>query len=69
MEDKKRDYINKNISKNLINVLLYLKLISTKIKCNHGEFGIIGTPHSLINDLENGKIPLKKEKELNKNEY
>ena len=69
MEDKKRDYINKNISKSLINVLLYLRLINTKIKCNYGEFGIIGISHSLINDLENGKVPLKQEKELNKNEY
>ena len=70
IEDKKREYMNKKISKNLFDVLLYLKMICTKIKGgNHSEFGIIGTKHNLIDDLEEGKILVKYEKELNKNEY
>lgn len=70
IEDKKKGYINKRISKNLYNVLLYLKTICTKIRGgNHSEFGIIGTNHNLIDELENGRIPIKDEKELNKNEY
>ncbi len=70
IEDKKREYMNKKISKNLYNVLLYLKMMCTKIKGgNHSEFGIIGTQHNLMDDLEEGKISVKYEKELDKNEY
>lgn len=70
IEDKKREYMNKRISKNLYDVLLYLKTISTKIKGgNHSEFGIIGIKHNLIEDLEEGKIYKKYEKELDKTEY
>ena len=70
IEDKKNGYINKKISKNLYTVLAYLKTICTKIKGgNHTEFGIIGTKHNLIYNLEEGKISLKREKELNNNEY
>ncbi len=70
IEDKKREYMNKKISKNLFEVLSYLKIICTKIKGgNHSEFGIIGTHHNLMDDLEEGKISVKYEKELNKNEY
>ena len=70
IEDKKNGYINKRISKNLYNILVYLKTICTKIKGgNHSEFGIIGTKHNFIYNLEEGKIPIKYEKELNKNEY
>ncbi len=70
IEDKKREYMNKKISKNLYNVLIYLKMMCTKIKGgNHSEFGIIGTQHNLIDELEEGKIYLKQEKELDKNEY
>ena len=68
-EDKKREYMNKKISKNLFNVLLYLKMICTKIKGGNIDFGIIGTKHDLMDNLEEGKISLKYEKELNKNEY
>lgn len=70
IEDKKREYMNKKISKNLHDVLLYLKMMCTKIKGgNHSEFGIIGTQHILMDDLEEGKISIKYEKELDKNEY
>lgn len=70
IEDKKREYMNKKISKNLYAVLLYLKMMCTKIKGgNHSEFGIIGTYHNLMDDLEEGKISIKYEKELDKNEY
>lgn len=70
IEDKKKGYLNKKISKNLYGVLLYLKTMCTKIKGgNHSEFGIIGTQHKLMDDLENGKISIKYEKELNNNEY
>ncbi len=70
IEDKKREYMSKNISKNLYNVVLYLKMMCTKIKGgNHSEFGIIGTQHNFMDDLEEGKIPIKYEKELAKNEY
>lgn len=70
LEDKKREYMNKKISKSLYDVLLYLKMICTKIKGgNHSEFGIIGTQHILMDDLEEGKISIKYEKELDKNEY
>ena len=70
IEDKKREYMNKKISKSLYNVLLYLKMMCTKIKGgNHSEFGIIGTQHILMDDLEEGKISIKYEKELDKNEY
>ncbi len=70
IEDKKREYMNKKISKSLYDVLLYLKMICTKIKGgNHSEFGIIGTQHILMDDLEEGKISIKYEKELDKNEY
>ena len=70
IEDKKREYMSKNISENLYNVVLYLKMMCTKIKGgNHSEFGIIGTQHNFMDDLEEGKIPIKYEKELAKNEY
>lgn len=70
IEDKKREYMNKKISKSLYDVLVYLKMICTKIKGgNHSEFGIIGTQHILMDDLEEGKISIKYEKELDKNEY
>lgn len=70
IEDKKKGYLNKKISKNLYGVLLYLKMMCTKIKGgNHSEFGIIGTQHDLMDDLEKGKIAVKNEKELNNNEY
>ena len=70
IEDKKREYMNKKISKSLYDVLLYLKMMCTKIKGgNHSEFGIIGTQHILMDDLEEGKISIKYEKELEKNEY
>ena len=70
IEDKKTEYMNKKISKNLYNVLLYLKMMCTKIKGgNHSEFGIIGTQHNLIDNFEEGKISIKYEKELDKNEY
>ena len=70
LEDKKKEYMDKRISTNLYNVLLYLKTICTKIKGgNHSEFGIIGTQHNLIEDLEEGKISIKYEKILDKNEY
>ena len=45
-------------------------MMCTKIKGgNHSEFGIIGTQHILMDDLEEGKISIKYEKELDKNEY
>lgn len=70
IEDKKREYMNKKISKSLYDVLLYLKMMCTKIKGgNHSKFGIIGTQHILMDDLEEGKISIKYEKELDKNEY
>lgn len=70
IEDKKREYMNKKISKSLYDVLLYLKMMCTKIKGgNHSEFGIIGTQHILMDDLEEGKISIKYKKELDKNEY
>lgn len=70
IEDKKRGYINKKISKNLYDILIYLKMMCTKIKGgNHSEFGIIGTQHNLMDDLKEGKISTKYEKELDKNEY
>lgn len=70
IEDKKREYMNKKVSKNLFEVLVYLKMICAKVKGgNHSEFGIIGTQHSLIDELEEGKISLKYDRELNKTEY
>ncbi len=61
--------MNKKISKSLFQVLLYLKLTCIKVKGGNSEFGIIGTQHHFINNLENGKIFAKYEKELNQNEY
>lgn len=70
IEDKKKEYMNKKISKNLYNILRYLKMMCTKIKGgNHSEFGIIGTQHNLMDDLEEGKISIKYERELDKNEF
>lgn len=70
IEDKKKEYMEKKISKNLFNILIYLKTICTKIKGgNHSEFGIIGTNFNLMANLEEGKILKKYEKILNKNEY
>ena len=69
IEDKKREYVSKRISKNMYNVLIYLKTIYTKIKGgNHSEFGIIGTKHNLIDNFTQGTISVKEEKKLNKNE-
>lgn len=70
IEDKTREYMNKKISKNLYAILIYLKMMCTKIKGgNHSEFGIIGTKHNFMDNLEEGKISIKYEKELDKNEY
>lgn len=70
IEDKKKEYMNKKISKNLYNVLSYLTLMCTKIKGkNHSEFGIIGTKHNIIDELEKGKISIKYEKDLIQTEY
>lgn len=70
IEDKKREYVSKRISKNMYNVLIYLKTIYTKIKGgNHSEFGIIGTKHNLIDNFTQGTISIKEEKKLDKNEY
>lgn len=70
IEDKKRGYVKKRISNNLYNILIYLKTICTKVKGgNHTEFGIIGTHHKMMRDLEKGKIPTKHEDDLNKAEY
>ena len=69
-EDKKREYMNKRVSRSLYDVLFYLSTICTKIKGgNQTEFGVIGTKHNLLFDLESGKIPIKYEKALDKNEY
>lgn len=70
IEDKKKEYMDRKISKNLYDVLIYLKMMCTKIKGgNHSEFGIIGTQHKLMDDLEEGKISVKYEGELNNTEY
>lgn len=70
IEDKKKDYLNKKITKHLYDVLLYLKIMCTKINGgNHSEFGFIGTQHELMQDLQKGEISIKNEKELNNNEY
>lgn len=70
IEDKRQEFINKNITSNLYNVLLYLKMISTKIKGgNHIEFGFIGTKYNLLDNLDEGKILITKENELIKKEY
>ncbi len=70
IEDKKKEYMEKKISENLYEILVYLKTMCTKIKGgNHREFGIIGTHHNMLESLEEGKIPLKLRKELAKNEF
>lgn len=70
IEDKKKGYIINKISKNLYTVLAYFKTICTKVKGgNHCEYGIIGVRHNLINNFEEGIIPIKNEKELNNSEY
>ena len=70
IEDKKKEYMEKQISENLSEILFYLKTMCTKIKGgNHREFGIIGTHHNMLERLEEGHIPLKFRKELSKNEF
>lgn len=70
IEDKKNGYINQKISKNLYDVLTYLKRINTKIITgNNNEFGIVGITHNLISDLDKGKIPVKYKDILDNNEY
>ena len=69
LEDKKNDYIKNRISKSLYDALINLITICTKVKGkNHTEFGTIGTIHYLLNDFKEGKISIKKEKDLDKNE-
>lgn len=69
-EDKKKGYMNKKLSKSLFEVLIYLRSISTKIRgIDNSEFGMIGTQHNLMHQLVEGKIDIKNEKFLDKNEY
>ncbi|MCI8588087.1 MAG: transporter, partial [Bacilli bacterium] len=53
IEDKKKGYVKKRISSKLFNILLYFKTMCTKVKGgNHSEFGIMGTQHNIMSDLE-----------------
>ncbi|MEG1506545.1 MAG: AAA family ATPase [Bacilli bacterium] len=70
IEDKKAGYVKKRIINNLYNVLAFFKIICTKVKGgNHSEFGIIGTQHKIMNNLNKGIISIKDEKELTKTEF
>lgn len=69
IEDKKRGYVKKKISSNLYNIISYLKTICTKVRGgNHSEFGIMGTKHNIMGDLDKGKISIKEEDDLSKTE-
>ncbi|MEG1009162.1 MAG: AAA family ATPase [Clostridia bacterium] len=70
IEDKKAGYVKKRIINNLYNVLAFFKIICTKVKGgNHSEFGIIGTQHKIMENLNKGTISIKDEKELTKTEF
>lgn len=70
IDDKKIEYMKNAINENLYNVLLYLNGISTKINGkNNSEFGAIRLNSHILENLDNGKILIKDEEELNKTEY
>lgn len=70
IDDKKIEYMKNAINENLYNVLLYLNGISTKINGkNNSEFGAIRMNSHILENLDNGKILIKDEDELNKTEY
>lgn len=70
IDDKKIEYMKNAINENLYNVLLYLNGISTKINGkNNSEFGAIRLNSHILENLDNGKILIKDEDELNKTEY
>lgn len=70
IDDKKIEYMKNAINVNLYNVLKYLKGISTKINGkNNSEFGMIRMNRHILKNLDNGKILIKDEEDLNKTEY
>lgn len=70
INDKKIEYMKNAINVNLYNVLKYLKGISTKINGkNNSEFGMIRMNRHILKNLDNGKILIKDEEDLNKTEY
>jgi hypothetical protein len=69
IQDKKRGYVEKRISKGMNMVLTYLNTICTRVRGgNKSEYGVTATKHYIFSDLEDGKIQLKHEEELNKAE-
>jgi len=70
IQDKKKEYMDKKISKNLYNVLNFLKSLSikTNIPSNINTISLEYKEYDL-SFLEKGEISKKQEKLLNKNEY
>lgn len=69
IEDKKKGYVKSKITKNFFTVLSYFRTICSKVKIgNKFEYGMMGTKHHILGDLDKGKISIKEEAELNKAE-
>lgn len=67
-EEKSKKYIEMNFHEALNEVLSFLKNVSVKVKSGTGERGKVMISHSMMSQLDSGKISLKNETELNNTE-
>lgn len=69
IEEKTNEYMNDAISDNLHKIFRFFTHACVKIKgSNNFEFGVVGTNHDLIDELDNGTISVKEETKLDKAE-
>lgn len=69
IEEKTNEYMNDVISDNLYKIFRFFTHACVKIKgSNKFEFGVVGTNHDLIDELDNGTISVKEETKLDKAE-
>lgn len=69
IEEKTNEYMDDAISDNLYRIFRFFTHACVKIKgSNKFEFGVVGTNHDLIDELDNGTISVKEETKLDKAE-
>ena len=58
--DKSAHYYKDKISKNLLDILFYLRRMSCNLKIgNHAEYGLIGLPNYYLKNFDHGEIKTK----------
>lgn len=65
MNDKAEGYVEKQLNENLVKVIKFLKSFSCRVKVgNRIEKARVGLKYKMLQELEEGKIPITKEYEL-----